>query len=279
MSPSACHERGFGTARENSMPTYKLTIEYEGTRYSGWQAQGNTQKTIQGNIIRAATQVLGDVDLGGAGRTDAGVHASGQVAHLRAHKSVDPLQLTRKINDLLPHDITILRAERANDRFHARHDAISRVYVYQISTRRTAFAKAFVWWIKDRLDVESMIHAAALIAGRHDFSAFSDKRLSKDESRIVVVDKCEVAASGDLILVRLQASHYLWKMVRKVVAFLVEVGRGTIAPDDLAARLKADAEMFSPTAPPSGLFLDAIIYPGETFDRPLAPIVPVVSRR
>src|SRR6185295_8783110 len=178
------------------MPTYKLTIEYEGTRYSGWQAQGNTQKTIQGNIIRAATQVLGEVDLGGAGRTDAGVHASGQVAHLRARKPVDPLVLTRKMNDLLPHDITILRTERANDRFHARHDAISRVYVYQIATRRTAFAKSFVWWIKDRLDMQAMIRAAAAIDGRHDFSAFTDKRLAADESRIVVVDRCEVAPAG-----------------------------------------------------------------------------------
>src|SRR5438105_5014398 len=109
------------------MPTYKLTIEYEGTRYSGWQAQGNTAKTIQGHLIRAASQVLGEVDVGGAGRTDAGVHASGQVAHLRARKSVDPLHLMRKINDLLPHDIHILRAEPAEERFHARHDARSRV--------------------------------------------------------------------------------------------------------------------------------------------------------
>jgi len=278
VSPRACHERGFGTARENSMPTYKLTIEYEGTRYSGWQAQGNTQKTIQGHITRAASQVLGDVDVGGAGRTDAGVHASGQVAHLRARKPVDPLQLTRKINDLLPHDITILKAELASDRFHARHDAISRVYVYQISRRRTAFAKSFVWWIKDRLDVESMVRAVAAIEGRHDFSAFTDKRLGQDESRIVVVERSEVAPAGDLILVRLQASHFLWKMVRKLVAFLVEIGRGTVDPDELAARLRPDAEMFSPTAPPSGLFLDAIIYPRETFDRPLGPIIPVVSR-
>src|SRR3954471_14550886 len=142
------------------MPTYKLTIEYEGTRYSGWQAQGNTPKTVQGHLIRAAQQVLGDVDIGGAGRTDAGVHAAGQVAHLRAHKAVDPLQLLRKINDLLPHDIHIVRADRAADQFHARHDAISRVYLFQIATRRTAFAKPFVWWIKDRLDAAAMQRAA-----------------------------------------------------------------------------------------------------------------------
>ena len=260
------------------MPTYKLTIEYEGTRYSGWQAQGNTQKTIQGHLSKAAHAVFGEVDLGGAGRTDAGVHASGQVAHFRIRKAADPIQIVRKINDLLPHDIHLLDASRARDNFHARHDATSRVYLYQISTRRTAFAKPFVWWIKDRLDVSAMAGAAAAIPGRHDFTAFTDKRLGADESRIVVVESFEVAVDEDLILFRIAASHFLWKMVRKLMAFLAEVGRGAIAPETLQQMLRADAEAFSPTAPPSGLFLEAVVYPGETFDRPLAPIVPVHKR-
>jgi tRNA pseudouridine38-40 synthase len=260
------------------MPAYKLTIEYEGTRYSGWQAQGNTPKTIQGNLLRAAAQVLGDVDIGGAGRTDAGVHAAAQVAHLRSHKSVDPLQLSRKINDLLPHDISIVAASRVSDKFHARHDALSRVYLYQIATRRTAFAKPFVWWIKDRLDVDAITLAAKLLEGRHDFSAFSDKRLKEEESRIVVVNRCDAVAAGDLILVRIEASHFLWKMVRKLIAFLVEIGRGTATADDLAKRLRANAPNVEPTAPPSGLFLEAVTYRGETFDRPLEPIVPVIRR-
>jgi tRNA pseudouridine38-40 synthase len=251
------------------MPTYKLTIEYEGTRYSGWQAQGNTPKTVQGRLIQAATQVLGEVDLGGAGRTDAGVHAAGQVAHLRAHKAVDPLQLTRKLNDLLPHDISVLSAARAGDRFHARHDAKTRVYLYQIASRRTAFAKPFVWWIKDRLDVAPIERAAKTIVGRHDFTAFSDKRIKEDESRIVVVERCDVGVAGDLILVRIEASHFLWKMVRKLVAFFVEAGRGTAKGDPLQ-----QTEAWQPTAPPSGLFLEAVTY-GDAFDRPLAPIVPV----
>jgi len=254
------------------MPTYKLTIEYEGTRYSGWQAQGNTQKTVQGHLQRAATQVLGDVDIGGSGRTDAGVHAVAQVAHLRAHKAIDPQLVARKINDLLPHDIHILDAVRVKDNFHSRHDAASRAYLYQISTRRSAFAKPFIWWIKDRLDFDAMQRAAAAIVGRHDFSAFSDKRLAKDESRIVVVDSCELARAGDLILFRIVASHYLWKMVRKLVAALVEVGRGNAKALDFK-------QPFEPTAPPSGLFLEAVTYEGETFDRPLAPIVPVEKKR
>ena len=189
------------------MPTYRLTIEYEGTRYSGWQAQGNTQKTVQGQLIRAASQVAGEVEIGGAGRTDAGVHAARQVAHLRARKAIDPRDLARKVNDLLPHDINILDVRRAGDDFHARHDAVSRSYLYQIATRRTAFAKPFVWWIKDRLDERAMGRAAALLAGRHDFSAFTDKRLAKDESRIVVVERCDLVKAGDLILVRIEASH------------------------------------------------------------------------
>jgi len=257
------------------MPTYKLTIEYEGTRYSGWQAQGNTPKTIQGRLLKAAHDVFGEVDIGGAGRTDAGVHAAGQVAHLRVHKAVDPIVMMRKINDLLPHDITIVSAARASDRFHARHDAVSRAYLYQIATRRTAFAKPFVWWIKDRLDFDAMRAAAPIIAGRHDFSAFSDKRLKEDESRIVVVDSCEVGRSEELILFRIVASHFLWKMVRKLVAFIVEIGRGTATSKDLESRLHADAAVFQPTAPPSGLFLEAITY-SEKFDRPLRPIIPVL---
>ena len=261
------------------MPTYRLLLEYEGTRFSGWQAQGNTQKTVQGHLLRAARDVLGEVDIGGAGRTDAGVHASGQVAHLRTRKAVEPLQLLRKLNDLLPHDIAILDMVRAKDNFHARHDAESRVYLYQISTRRTAFAKPFVWWIKDRLDVEAMQAAAGAIAGRHDFSAFSDKRLKEDESRIVVVERCELARAGDLILVRIAASHFLWKMVRKLMSYFVEVGRGNIAADDIAGRLHPKSEGWQPTAPPSGLFLEAVVYPRETFDRPLIPIIPVESRK
>lgn len=182
------------------------------------------------------------------------------------------------MNDLLPHDINILDAVRASDRFHARHDAVSRVYLYQIATRRTALAKPFVWWIKDRLDFEAMHAAASAIAGRHDFTAFTDRRLKEEESRIVVVDSCEIARADDLILVRIVASHFLWKMVRKLIAFLVEVGRGTVPARDLGGRLQPDAETFSPTAPPSGLFLETVTY-GEPFNRPLAPIVPVRSRQ
>jgi tRNA pseudouridine38-40 synthase len=259
------------------MPTYRLTLEYEGTRYSGWQAQGNTPKTVQGRLLAAASELFGEVDLGGAGRTDAGVHAAGQVAHLRTRKAATLQEIPRLLNDRLPHDIHVLRAERAAERFHARHDAQSRIYLYQISTRRTALAKPFVWWIKDRLDAGAMSAALALIEGRHDFASFSDKR-GGTESTLVVVERVELGLADDLILVRIAASHFLWKMVRKLVAALVEIGRGSLSSADLQALLSQPVRGgFQPAAAPSGLFLEAVTYPGEVFDRPLQPIVPVTS--
>jgi tRNA pseudouridine38-40 synthase len=181
----------------------------------------------------------------------------------------------RRINDLLPHDIHILDAVRARDGFHARHDAVSRSYVYQISTRRTAFAKAFVWWIRDQLDVDAMAREAGLVAGRHDFSAFTDRRLKEEDSRIVVVERCELARAEDLILIRIAASHFLWKMVRKLISFLVEVGRGNESL--IGRRLHEKGEHWAPTAPPSGLFLEAVLYEGDAPASLLRPVVPVHS--
>jgi tRNA pseudouridine38-40 synthase len=258
------------------MPTYKLTLEYEGTRYSGWQTQSNTPKTVQGHVVRVARQFLGDAEVGGAGRTDAGVHAVAQVAHLRCRKTVDPVELRRTLNDLLPHDINILRCDRVSDDFHARHDAESRVYLYQVSRRRTAFAKSFVWWLKDSLDVSAIQRAGQILVGRHDFAGFADKRLEA-ESTDVVVERVEIGEDGDLILIRIIASHYLWKMVRKIVAALVEVGRGRMPREAFETLVGNSAERFSPTAPPSGLFLEAVTYPGEIFDRELRAIVPVTT--
>lgn len=259
-----------------TMPNYRLLIEYEGTRYSGWQTQGNTPRTIQGNLIRAAREVYSRVDVGGSGRTDAGVHATGQVAHLKIKENAAPLELIRALNDRLPHDICVLDAAPAAENFHARHDATSRIYLYQISRRRTAFAKPFVWWIKDRLDAHAMQAACAGLAGMHDFSLFTDRR-NEAESTKVLVESAELGADGELLLFRIAASHYLWKMVRKLVAALVEVGRGNMSPDDMLALVDGEGSRFEPTAPPSGLFLEAVTFGRETFERPLAAVVPVTS--
>ena len=256
------------------MPTFKLTIEYDGGRYSGWQTQTNTGKTIQGHLISVAKQLFHEADVGGAGRTDAGVHAAAQVAHLRIRKAANPRELARQMNDLLPHDIHVLDVQAAPEAFHARHDAQSRIYMYQISRRRTAFGKAFVWWIKDSLNVPSMVAASRFIPGMHDFASFSDQR-GTAESTDVLVEAVDVGESGDLILIRVSASHFLWKMVRKLIAALVEVGRGNISPERFGEMINSPDQPFRPTAPPSGLFLEAVTYPGDKFERPLLPLIPV----
>jgi tRNA pseudouridine38-40 synthase len=244
------------------VPTWKLTIEYDGTRYHGWQSQKNADRTVQGALIRAARELLGGVvSLGGAGRTDAGVHALAQVAHLKAAKALPTLEIERGLNDRLPFDIHVLSAEPAPPEFHARHDAGSRRYSYRISRRRTAFDKRLVWWIKDRLDVAAMREAAGLLPGRHDFASFCENAEGQ-ESTVVEVSAASLSDADRDIVFSIEASHFLWKMVRRIVGTLVEVGRGRISVADFRRLIEhpkagATAEW---TAPPSGLFLESVRY-------------------
>lgn len=249
------------------MITWKLTIEYDGSRYSGWQEQQNA-RTVAGEIRLAAEKSLGPgVDLQGSGRTDAGVHAYGQVAHMRyaGRRRIAAPQLMRQINDELPYDITVLGLEEASSRFHARHDAKSRTYVYRISTRKRAFEKKYVWWIKEPLNLTAMREAAALIPGRHDFSAFRAKDPSKPhESSIVVVDRAEFEEQEGVLLFRIEAGHFLWRMVRRLTGTLVRAGLGDVTLDDfkllLANHAPASLDVAAWTAPASGLFLEKVRY-------------------
>jgi len=253
------------------VPRFKLTIEYAGTRYSGWQIQRNA-RTVQGEIDRAARSVTGrkDFELYGAGRTDAGVHALAQVAHLDVSTSLPVETLRRRLNDELPADINVLAATVVPHRFHARHDAVARRYVYQIARRRTAFAKAFVWWVRDPIDVARMRDAAGAFVGMRDFKAFAASAV-RDEgddappSTLVLVDRVEIVEDGALIVVAVEGSHFLWKMVRRMVGFLVEIGRGEPPPKD-PARF---------TAPPSGLFLERVYYKGDWRGDPVRAATPV----
>jgi tRNA pseudouridine38-40 synthase len=267
-----------GLRHNPGMPTYRLTIEYEGTRYHGWQEQKNA-RSVTGELRRAIEEAGGRVkEIGGSGRTDAGVHALAQVAHLRMEETVDPESFRRQVNDLLPADVHILSLVPAPPKFHARHDAVLRSYLYQISRRRTALAKRFVWWVKRPLEEGRMAEAAALLPGKHDFRLFCE-RPAEQPSTLVVVEGVEVVNAGGLILVRLAASHFLWKMVRRVVGTLVRVGAGELQLVDfrtlLAAKpLRAGRGLPAEwTAPPSGLFLERVLYKG---DPPLGPVVPAV---
>jgi tRNA pseudouridine38-40 synthase len=255
---------------------WKLTLEYQGTRYRGWQEQKNA-RTVQGALRVAAEEVLGaPVELGGSGRTDAGVHALAQVAHLKARRSLPPERILEGLNRLLPRDIHLLEVKPVPHRFHARHDARARYYLYQISRRRTAFLVPFVWWVKDRLDFRLMEIAAAQLDGLHDFRSFCERGPSPESSK-VKIERVELAEVGDLILIRLGASHFLWKMVRRLVGVLVEVGRGALSAGELDRWLREESNQPAKwTAPPSGLFLEQVVYPGE---KPPGALLPAIGFR
>jgi tRNA pseudouridine38-40 synthase len=262
------------------MRVWRLELEYEGTRYAGWQTQPHA-RTVQGELTKAAGQLFDSrVEVGGSGRTDAGVHALRQVAHLKAKpagRAPDAAQIRTGLNKLLPHDVNVLRVSDAPASFHARHDARARYYLYQIATRRTAFGKPFVWWVRDRLDVKSMRAACAFVEGRRDFSSFCE---SADEQRstLVEVARAEVVVEGGLILFRIGASHFLWKMVRRLVGALVEVGRGNLSPREFGALLERhSAEPAAWTAPPSGLFLERVLYEGDAPPGPLRAAFPLTA--
>lgn len=256
------------------MARFKLYIEYEGTRYSGWQIQKNA-RTVQGEIDTALGKTLQsrEFELYGSGRTDAGVHALLQVAHLEAQTTLAPEILRRKINDELPADINVLEIEKSSKNFHARHDAVSRSYLYQISRRRTAFGKRFVWWLKDELDFTLMQQASGLFTGMKNFQSFTADD-PDEKSTKVLIDTIEMKEDGDLILIRIVGSHFLWKMVRQIVGVLVEVGRGTLTLADVERFLKTSSEKPAQyTAPPSGLFLERVYYPN---DKQLDELIPVL---
>ena len=245
----------------------KLTIEYAGTRYSGWQVQKNA-RTVQGEIERAVREATAvhHFELYGSGRTDAGVHASAQIAHLDIDVTMPPEALRRRINDALPSDINILRADTVRHKFHARHDAQGRSYIYNVARRRTAFAKPFVWWVKEDLSVERMREAAARFVGFHDFQSFSDDD-PEEKSTQVLVDALDIYEDGDLILIHIEGSHFIWKMVRRLVGVLVEVGRGGLTVEAAAAMLVERSELPARlTAPASGLFLERVYYEGDARD-------------
>jgi tRNA pseudouridine38-40 synthase len=261
----------------------RATLEYDGTRYRGWQAQVNA-RTVGGAVAAAVHETLGKgVKIHGAGRTDAGVHAFAQVASLhlahpfRTAELPRLPRLAREINDRLPPDIHVLSLAAAPSRFHARHDARLRIYRYRISRRRTAFGKPFVWWVKDRLDAAPMREAAALLPGRHDFGSFCENAAGHDSTLVEVAWACVETppAAADLILFRIAASHFLWRMVRRIAGTLVEVGTGRLPPGRVAELLSArSAEPAGWTAPPSGLFLEAVLYDGDPPPPEIDPLRP-----
>jgi len=258
------------------MARFKVFIEYAGTKYSGWQIQKNA-RTVQGELARVVGEVSGQrrFELYGSGRTDAGVHALEQVAHLDIITSIPAETLRRRINDALPSDIHVLKIELLRQKFHARHDAVARSYLYQISRRRTAFGKNFVWWVREDLDLKKMRAAAQRFAGMKDFRSFTDDD-PDEKSTVVAIERIEVAEDGDLVLIRVEGSHFLWKMVRRMVGVIVDVGTGGTTVEQAEALLREEsARPATLTAPASGLFLERVYYRGDTRRPALRGVVDV----
>jgi tRNA pseudouridine38-40 synthase len=261
------------------MPRFKLVIEYAGTRYSGWQIQKNA-RTVAGEIERAIEDVTRrrEFELYGAGRTDAGVHALAQVAHLELYTDLPPGVLRQRVNDALPTDIHIRSIDKVPHRFHARHDAAARSYLYQISRRKSAFFKPYVWWVKEPLDGGRMREAAQVFVGMQNFASFSADEPGEKSSK-VLVDRVELAEDGDLLLIRSVGSHFLWRMVRRMVGVLAAVGRGELTAAQVTGFLDERSDLPATlTAPASGLFLEAVYYAGDPGPLPLHAVAHVPSR-
>jgi len=245
------------------MPRYKLTIEYDGAPFSGWQIQAD-QTTVQGTLIAAIEAFSGEkVQLQGAGRTDAGVHARGQVAHVDLAKDWDTDTVRDALNaHLRPHPVAILSAEKAAADFNARTSAIKRHYLYRILNRRSDLTLdlGHAWRVPRPLDTAAMQAAAQRLVGKHDFTTFRSTECQA-KSPVKTLDRLDVERHGDEVNVLASARSFLHNQVRSMVGSLVAVGEGKCSADDLQRALDArDRAACGQVAPPDGLYLMRVDY-------------------
>jgi tRNA pseudouridine38-40 synthase len=260
--------------KQKTLPaSFRLTLEYDGSRYQGWQRQGSGQsaagvKTIAGTLDRvlhrAGVKIL---NLTGSGRTDSGVHALGQVASLHVARPIKSSELYRILEQGLPHDIAVTGLEPCRSDFNARHDAISRTYLYQIALRKGAFAKNYTWWPKLPLDLRLTEEAWLLFEGNHSMAAFADLETGEDpHSRIY---KCRAKTEGNTLSLRVTARFFLRKQVRRMVGAVVHCAIGRTGIEQIRGDLESpsrEAALFwaERAAPAAGLFLEAVDYSNST---------------
>jgi tRNA pseudouridine38-40 synthase len=245
------------------MPRFKLTIEYDGGPFVGWQRQDNGP-SIQGALedaVRGYCQV--DAVVHGAGRTDAGVHALGQVAHIDIPRDDSPHVVVNALNaHLRPHPIAVLSAEKVDEEFHARFSALERAYEYRILNRRATPALDIgrVWWVAQPLDAGAMHDAAQVLAGNHDFTSFRAAECQAKSAQ-KTLDQLDVARHADMIVVTARARSFLHHQVRNMVGTLKLVGEGKWTARDVAGALAArNRSAAGPTAPPEGLYFARVKY-------------------
>jgi len=244
------------------MRRIKLTLEYDGTGYAGWQIQPNGD-TIQQRVEEALEKVLREeIRIHGSGRTDAGVHALGQVAHFDTLSSLPPANIRDGANTYLPQDIAIIRAEEAEPDFHARYSARGKIYRYRVLLRptRSPLNLDFAYRLSGPVDSAQMRIAARNLVGRHDFSAFEASG-SSIHDKVRTLERLDIQEEGEMLVFELQANGFLYKMVRNIVGTLLEVGKGSLSPEDVRDILESkDRTQAGPTAPANGLYLLQVIY-------------------
>ena len=235
-------------------------MEYDGTDFVGWQYQKNG-RSVQEEVEKALRQIVQEnVKVNGAGRTDAGVHARGQVANFLTNKPVDEARLMHGLNGLLPKDVVILSIERASEEFHARYSAKGRRYRYYISRRPTAIERKHSWWLQYNLNVALMTECAGWCLGDHDYASFCKNGAEVDHHRCEV-QKAEWTTVGSMLVFEILANRFLYGMVRALVGTMVEVGRGFRVLDDFGLIMNSkNRSAAGMAAPAHGLFLEEIIY-------------------
>jgi tRNA pseudouridine38-40 synthase len=239
---------------------FRLLLEYDGTAYSGWQIQ-NGQTTVQGEIERALEQIFGSkIKITGAGRTDTGVHARGQVAHFDIDSQIDTGKIIRSLNGILHEDIRIKDIENVSSEFHARYSAKLRQYRYNISRKPSALLRNSIWHVYYRLDLNRMNAAAQYILGHHDFKSFC-RAISEVDNHFCTIYTAQWQDENDLTVFIIQADRFLHGMVRALVGTFVDIGRSKLEIIDLDKILKAKDRIFaSQSAPAKGLILENIYY-------------------
>jgi len=249
------------------VPTYRLLIEYDGSCFHGWQVQPNgptVQKALEGAL---ETILRAPVNMVGSGRTDAGVHARGQVAHFGFDDDLDVFKLTRSLNGILPNSIAVLALEQAPDTFHARYDAIRRTYFYHVAAKPRALDHRLRWELRPPPDFDLMNEAAQALIGTHDFNSFCITQ-SETKNRVCSIERAvwvEEARSNDWRF-EIAADRFLHGMVRTIVGTLVEIGRGKRPPDDMDTIIEAlDRRAAGQAAPALGLVLECVDYPKPIF--------------